>query len=135
MLATVSLLVGFVAGLMYLVQVRRLKHKSAVAAGRLRLPSLEWLQWANGRAMLVSLLMLGLGVLSGMVLNLINIRDRPQPLAVERSGGVEHMADVLLAAGGGGGLRIVSSCPTGPQSGLFHAGQLSCCCSCWPPGC
>jgi ABC-type transport system involved in cytochrome c biogenesis permease subunit len=73
MLATVSVLVGFVAGLMYLGQVRRLKHKRPPTGRGPRLPSLEWLQWANARAILASTLFLGLGVLSGMVLNLINI--------------------------------------------------------------
>ena len=79
MLATVSVLVGFVAGLMYLGQVRHLKHKIIPTRG-LRLPSLEWLGWANGRAIVVSLLMLGLGVLSGMVLNRINIHDEARHL-------------------------------------------------------
>ncbi len=74
MLAAVSVLVGFVAGLMYIAQVRHLKHKIFSTRG-LRLPSLEWLQWANGRAIVVSVLMLGMGVLAGMVLNLINIRN------------------------------------------------------------
>ena len=78
-LATVAVLVGFVAGLMYLGQAWRLKHKRP-ATGGLRLPSLEWLQWANGRAMVVSVLMLGLGVLSGMILNRINISDQARRL-------------------------------------------------------
>lgn len=68
LLATVSLLIGFAAGLMYLGQTRRLKHKRPPVRG-LRLPSLEWLQRANSRAIVVSLLMLGLGVLSGIILN------------------------------------------------------------------
>jgi ABC-type uncharacterized transport system permease subunit len=70
LLATVSVLVGFVAGLMYLGQARRLKHKLA-PAGALRLPSLEWLQRANSRALVIALAMLGLGILSGAILNLI----------------------------------------------------------------
>jgi ABC-type uncharacterized transport system permease subunit len=78
--ATVAVLVGFVAGLMYLVQARRLKHKRA-SAGGLRLPSLEWLQWANGRAIVLSVLFLGLGILSGIVLNWINVRNDAQRLA------------------------------------------------------
>jgi ABC-type uncharacterized transport system permease subunit len=79
MLATVSVLIGFVAGLMYLGQARRLKHKNP-ATGGLQLPSLEWLQWANSRAILISVLMLGLGVLSGMVLNGINALDEAKRL-------------------------------------------------------
>ena len=34
----------------------------------LRLPNLEWLQRANGRALVASVLMLGVGVLSGVIL-------------------------------------------------------------------
>jgi ABC-type uncharacterized transport system permease subunit len=79
-LATVSVLVGFMAGLMYLGQVRRLKHKRP-STDRLRLPSLEWLRWTNSRAIVVSMLMLGLGVLSGMVLNLINFRNGAERLS------------------------------------------------------
>jgi ABC-type uncharacterized transport system permease subunit len=73
-LAVVSVLVGFMAGLMYLGQSRRLKHKR-LPGGRLRLPSLEWLQQANSHAIATSLVMLGVGILSGMVLNLINSGD------------------------------------------------------------
>ena len=72
LLATVAVLIGLTAGLMYLGQVRRLKHKLPPIRG-LRLPSLEWLQRANGRAMVVSVLMLGLGVLSGIILS--RVRD------------------------------------------------------------
>ena len=80
MLAAVAVLIGFVAGLMYLGQVRHLKHKIVPTRG-LRLPSLEWLQRANSRAIVVSVLMLGVGVLSGMILNLINIRNEAVRLA------------------------------------------------------
>ncbi len=75
LLATVSVLVGFTAGLMYLGQARRLKRKLAPPSG-LRLPSLEWLQRLNSRALLISLLMLGLGILSGAILNLIRDERR-----------------------------------------------------------
>jgi ABC-type uncharacterized transport system permease subunit len=61
---------GFATGLMYLEQARRLKHKTPPGRG-LRLPSLEWLHVANGRSMVVSVLMLGIGVLSGVILNSI----------------------------------------------------------------
>jgi len=71
LLATVAVLVGSAAGLMYLRQSRRLKSKTPSGSG-LRLPSLERLQQINGRALVVALLMMGLGILSGVVLNLIN---------------------------------------------------------------
>ncbi len=71
LLATVSVLVAFVAGLMYLGQDRRLKSKAPPSSG-LRLPSLERLQQIASRALVIALLMTGLGILAGMVLNLIN---------------------------------------------------------------
>jgi len=71
LLATVAVLVGFAAGLMYFAQVYRLKHKLPPRRG-LRLPSLEWLQQTNSRTIGIALVMLGVGILSGMVLNLIN---------------------------------------------------------------
>ncbi len=70
LLATVSVMVGFATGLMYLAQARRLKRKRLPARG-LRLPSLEWLSRANSRATGVAMLMLGIGILAGMILNAI----------------------------------------------------------------
>ena len=67
------MLVGFAAGVMYLWQTRRLKRKRPMGQG-LRLPSLEWLQRINQRAIIVALIMLGIGVLGGMVLNSIDHR-------------------------------------------------------------
>ncbi len=69
--AIVAMLVGFSAGLMYLIHSYRLKHILTHHRGP-RLPSLEWLQRTNGRALLISASMLGLGLLSGTVLNLIH---------------------------------------------------------------
>ena len=71
MAATVSVLVGFAAGLMYLGQVRRLKRKRPTTEG-LTLPSLEWLQQTNSRALLVSMVFLGAGMISGTILNVIH---------------------------------------------------------------
>jgi ABC-type uncharacterized transport system permease subunit len=80
MLAAVSVLVGFVAGLMYLGQVWHLKHKIVSTRGP-RLPSLEWLQQTNTRAIVLSVFLLGAGVLAGMVLNRINIGKAADHLA------------------------------------------------------
>jgi ABC-type uncharacterized transport system permease subunit len=71
LLAAVAVLVGFAAGLMYLGQAYRLKHKLPPRPG-LRLPSLEWLQQANTRAVGIAALMLAAGIVSGILLNLVN---------------------------------------------------------------
>ncbi|MEN6558627.1 MAG: cytochrome c biogenesis protein CcsA [Thermoguttaceae bacterium] len=73
-LAAVAVLIGFAAGAMDLTQSRRLKQNRP-AVGGLRWPSLEWLQWANSRAILISLVMLAVGVVSGMILNRIHGDD------------------------------------------------------------
>ncbi len=71
LLGTVIVTLGFVAGVMYLVQSYRLKHKMLPGKG-LALPSLEWLQRANERALVVSSVLLAGGLISGLVMNLIN---------------------------------------------------------------
>jgi ABC-type transport system involved in cytochrome c biogenesis permease subunit len=73
LLATVAILIGFAAGMMFLGQAWWLKKKRPPLSG-LKLPSLEWLQHVNARAFVVSLVMLTVGVVSGVVLNLINYR-------------------------------------------------------------
>lgn len=70
LLAVVAVLVGFAAGLMYLHQAWRLKRKRLPVQG-LRLPSLEWLQRLNQRAILVSVIMFALGLASGVILNAV----------------------------------------------------------------
>jgi ABC-type uncharacterized transport system permease subunit len=71
LLGTTAVLIGFASGLMYLRQARRLKHKLPPPKG-LRLPSLEWLQKTNSRTLTLALLMIGLGILSGIVLTAAN---------------------------------------------------------------
>jgi Cytochrome C assembly protein len=71
LLASVSLLIGFAAGVMYLRQVQRLKHKIPPKKG-LRMPSLEWLARTNSQALTVTLITLGIGILSGILLNITN---------------------------------------------------------------
>ncbi len=73
LLGLVAVTVGFVAGLMYLLQSYRLKHKLPAATDP-RLPSLEWLERVNSRAILISVLMVGAGFASGIVLNMVSHR-------------------------------------------------------------
>jgi ABC-type transport system involved in cytochrome c biogenesis permease subunit len=70
----VVVIVGFVAGAAYLWQSYRLKQKLPPLAG-IRLPSLELLERVNSRAIVLSALLVGAGVLSGFVLNLIYRRQ------------------------------------------------------------
>jgi len=73
LLGTVAVIVGFVAGLMYLLQAWRLKRKQLPPPG-FQLPNLEWLQHVNNRAIVISVIMLAAGFLSGTVLNMVNHR-------------------------------------------------------------
>jgi ABC-type transport system involved in cytochrome c biogenesis permease subunit len=70
LLAVVAVLVGFVAGMMYLHQASRLKRKLPPLRG-FWLPSLEWLQRSNGRAVVIALIMMGIGLMTGSILNQI----------------------------------------------------------------
>jgi ABC-type uncharacterized transport system permease subunit len=56
--------------MMYLVQARWLKLKRPPRPG-FRLPSLEWLEGVNARAITISAVMVGLGFVSGIILNLV----------------------------------------------------------------
>jgi len=73
LLATVSVCIGFSAGIMYLLQSYWLKHRRP-PGGELRLPSLEWLERINTSALAVSALLVGLGFVSGLVLNAMKHR-------------------------------------------------------------
>ena len=73
--ATVSLFLGFIAGVLYLWQVRRLKRKRPPLRV-VRLPSIEWLQRANIHAVWASVIMLGIGLVSGVLLNSIRPNER-----------------------------------------------------------
>ena len=70
LLGTVSVLIGFVAGLMYLLQSYKLKRKMLPSEG-LRLPNLERLGTLNSRSIAWSVLFIGIGFLSGVILNVI----------------------------------------------------------------
>jgi ABC-type uncharacterized transport system permease subunit len=66
LLGTVAVLLGFLAGLMYLIQSSRLKQKRSDNDG-LRLPSLEWLQRVNSRALGAAALLVGGGFVTGIL--------------------------------------------------------------------
>lgn len=68
LIGTVAVMLGFAAGVMYLIQANRLKHKR-MASSRIRLPSLEWLQRFNKESLHLSTTFLFLGLLSGIILS------------------------------------------------------------------
>ncbi|NNE00550.1 MAG: cytochrome c biogenesis protein CcsA [Pirellulaceae bacterium] len=68
MIGAGAVLIGFLAGVMYLVQSRRLKHKRAGSA--LRLPTLETLGRMNRRCLVTSTIAVAVGVVAGIVMNL-----------------------------------------------------------------
>ncbi len=69
LLGAISVSLGFLAGLMYLAQSTKLKHKRA-GTGGMRLPTLETLQKLNRRCLFFSTGALAVGLLSGTVMNL-----------------------------------------------------------------
>jgi len=64
-----SVLMGVIAGLMYLTKAWRLKAKHA-GDSALRLPNLERLQLLNRQCLVVSTIAVGIGLFSGVVMNL-----------------------------------------------------------------
>ena len=69
MLGTVAVLLGFVAGVMYLLQSRRLKKKLP-AESPIRLPSLEWLERVNSRSLGAAALLVAVGFFTGILTRL-----------------------------------------------------------------
>ena len=68
MLGAGAVLLGFLVGVMYLIQSRRLKQKRAGSS--LRLPTLETLGRINRRCLIVSTTAVAIGVIAGVVMNL-----------------------------------------------------------------
>ena len=71
LVGTATVILGFVFGAMYLLQSYRLKKKRPPSR-LVRYPSLEWLQESSETLLLVSTVLLGVGLLSGILVNVIN---------------------------------------------------------------
>lgn len=69
-------LIGFLAGIMYLVQSARLKRKRRGSSG-LKLPTLEWLQGLNRVALVASTVAVAVGTLAGVIMNLNAVGSVP----------------------------------------------------------
>ncbi len=80
LLGYLAVIIGFVGGAMALVQTYRLKHKHQQPQG-LKLPSLEWLEHLNQRALVISVAMFAVGLISGAVLNAVNRKNQVDQLA------------------------------------------------------
>ena len=72
-LGTVTVCIGFAAGIMYLAQSYGLKRRRPPSA-TFRLPSLEWLERTITGSLALSMLLVGLGFASGLVLSLLKHR-------------------------------------------------------------
>ena len=73
LLGTVTVCVGFLAGLTYLLQSYALKHAKSPLGG-LSLPSLEWLERINSRALGISTLLVAFGCASGLAMSTLKHR-------------------------------------------------------------
>lgn len=71
LLGTAVVAIGCLFGVMYLVHSYRLKKKLPPLK-RFRFPSLEWLQRSAEFSLFASAMLLGLGLLSGIAVNMIN---------------------------------------------------------------
>jgi ABC-type uncharacterized transport system permease subunit len=94
LLGTTVVVLGFVFGLVYLFQSRRLKSKS-IPSRLFHLPSLEWLQRCCERSLIVSVVLLGIGFISGVAINLIN---RPASDGVAESGTIAWSDPVIWSS-------------------------------------
>ena len=71
LLGTAIVALGFVFGVVYLLQANRLKKKLHQSK-HFRLPSLEWLQRSCEHSLVASTILLAVGLISGIAINLIN---------------------------------------------------------------
>jgi hypothetical protein len=80
LLGTAVVALGFVFGVVYLMQADRLKRK--LPQTKFRLPSLEWLQRSSEKSLFVSALLLALGLISGIAINQVQTEMLGAPRGV-----------------------------------------------------
>lgn len=97
--SVLAVVIGFFAGTSYLWQAGRLKSGRPPLT-RLRLPSLEWLEKASSKSLFFAVLLLGIGVLSGVILGRIN-PDEPLSPYDPFVGGTLVLFGCLAAASAG----------------------------------
>jgi ABC-type uncharacterized transport system permease subunit len=88
MLGTVAVLLGFVAGVMYLIQSYRLKSKAPLSQ-TLRLPSLEWLERVNTRSLGAAAVLVAVGFFTGILTRLATVEGEvpwTDPVVLSLSG-------------------------------------------------
>jgi ABC-type uncharacterized transport system permease subunit len=103
LLGTVTVMIGFAAGVLYLVQASRLKRKLPAPSG-LRLPSLEWLDRINSRVVVISVILVAIGFLAGVVLNVAARGERELSWSDPVISSSALMLAWLVAAAAFGGL-------------------------------
>ncbi len=75
LLGYIAVGIGFVVGLMYLIQAHRLKKK--LPPTRFRLPALESLERANHRATIWAAILVSIGFLTSVIFNLVRVHEIP----------------------------------------------------------
>jgi len=92
-LGTVTVMVGFVAGIMYLIQSIRLKRRLPPTLG-FRFPSLERLEKVNSRVIVLSALLIGVGFIAGIILRVV---AEPRALRLPWTDPVVWSSGMMLA--------------------------------------
>ena len=94
LLGTAIVALGFVFGVVYVVQSRRLKHKSPQSK-HFRLPSLEWLQKSSEYSLIISTVLLAIGLVSGIAINWTHQTD-----GTLSSGGISAWSNPVIWSSG-----------------------------------
>ena len=90
LLGTSSMIIAFVAGVMYLVHAFRLKKKLPPRVG-FRLPSLEWLERCNRLSLFYATGLIAAGLVSGAIMNILR--------STENQSGIPWTDSVVVSSG------------------------------------